>query len=92
MCFSEKAVNYGEMKDQKWTAYGKDFVPSDDNDSESENTIQQKHLPPVHDEPEEEADEDEEQTMKPAQTMSATQRALMEKKMKAADANAQRIR
>ncbi|CAF1063352.1 unnamed protein product [Adineta ricciae] len=87
----EKSVNYGEMKDQKWTAYGKDFVPSDENDSESENTMQQKHLPPVHDESEEEVEEDEEQTMKPAQTMSATQRALMEKKMKAADANAQRI-
>lgn len=80
------------MRDQKWTAYGKDFVPSDENDSESENTIQQKRPPPVRDEPEEEEEEEEEQTVKPAQTMSATQRALMEKKMKAADAQAQRIR
>lgn len=87
LLFSQKSVNYGDMQSQNWSVYRQGYGPDADDGSDEEGTIRQPSPPQIYEE-EQEEDEEDEQTVRPAQTLSATQRAIMERKMQAADARA----
>lgn len=81
---SQNAINYGEMKNTRWSIASKDHVNYDDDVDEIEDGNNRLN--------EESEEEEEHQTIKPGSTFKSAHQAMIERKMQTADTRGQIFR
>ncbi|CAF3676409.1 unnamed protein product [Rotaria sordida] len=74
-------INYGQMKSQSWSLSSKDHIPDDADDVETGNISSNKFN--------EVSEEEEEQTLKPTNTVKPTKKTTAERKLHEVDAHGQ---